>query len=126
IVEGSDDGQVWRAYEFKWKPGDLTRPPAYVEPHQPRLDWQMWFAALSAPHRPPWFDRFILRLFDNVPQVTALLANNPFPDHPPRFMRAMLYEYHFTTRAERAKTGAWWRREQLGQYLPVVRNPSEP
>lgn len=123
IVEGSDDGQTWREFEFKWKPGDLKRPPVYVEPHQPRLDWQMWFAALSAPHRPHWFDLFILRLLDGQPEVLALLASNPFLDHPPRYMRATLYEYHFTKMTERGESGAWWRRERLGEYLPVVSKP---
>jgi len=122
IIEGSDDAVTWKAYEFKWKPGDVYRRPAFVEPHQPRLDWQMWFAALSAPHRPAWFDRFILRLMQGQPEVLALLANNPFPDHPPRYFRAELYDYHFTTAAQRAENGAWWRREQTGTYLPVVSN----
>ena len=123
IIEGSNDGATWQAYEFKWKPGDLMGRPAYVEPHQPRLDWQMWFAALSAPRRPAWFNRFILRLFEGQGDVPALLSHNPFPDRPPRYIRAVLYDYHFTNMAERARTGAWWRREVVGEYLPVVSKP---
>jgi len=120
VVEGSMDGQTWLPYEFKWKPGDPTRPPAFVEPHQPRLDWQMWFAALGSMDSSPWFKSFLVRLFQGSPDVLALLARNPFPDAPPRYLRAELYQYHFTTPEEKARTGAWWTREPLGHYCPPV------
>lgn len=120
LVEGSDDGEVWRAYEFKWKPGELTRRPAFVAPHQPRLDWQMWFAALGDYRANPWFLNFLGRLLTGAPEVLALLATNPFPEEPPRYVRAVLYEYHFTDAATRRATGAWWRREPRGLYCPEL------
>jgi predicted DCC family thiol-disulfide oxidoreductase YuxK len=120
VVEGSDDGVDWRAYEFKYKPGDVNRRPAFVAPHQPRLDWQMWFASLSDYRREPWFLYFCQRLLEGSPPVLALLDENPFPRAPPRFIRASFYEYHFTDAATRKKTGAWWRRRYLGLYCPIL------
>lgn len=120
IVEGSNDGEVWKPYEFKYKPGDLKARPQFVAPFQPRLDWQMWFAALGSPRQNPWFFNFEIRLLQNAPQVLALLKNNPFPMAPPKYVRAQLYEYHFTDTATRRATGNWWRREYLGVYLPPV------
>ena len=84
IVEGSDDQINWKAYEFKYKPGDVNRKPSFVEPHQPRLDWQMWFAALGNYQQNPWFISFCQRLLEGSPDVLALLAKNPFPSKPPR------------------------------------------
>jgi lipase maturation factor 1 len=127
VVEGSDDGTTWRAYEFTYKPGDVSRRPAFVEPHQPRLDWQMWFAALSRYEHTTWFQAFLTRLLEGTPEVLALMRHNPFPDHPPKYARALLYEYRFTTFRERRDTGAWWTRTLLGAYSPVVRlGPEEP
>jgi uncharacterized membrane protein YphA (DoxX/SURF4 family) len=120
IVEGSNDGLNWQAYEFKYKPGDLKRRPRFVEPHQPRLDWQMWFAALSNYQNNPWFENFCLRLLQGSPQMLALLDKNPFPEAPPKYIRAVVYQYHFTDAATRKRTGEWWSRELLGNYLPPV------
>jgi hypothetical protein len=120
VIEGSDDGTTWRAYEFRYKPGDPGRRPGFVEPHQPRLDWQMWFAALSVYEATPWFQGFLARLLEGAPAVLGLLATNPFPDHPPRYVRALLYDYRFTTPSERRATGAWWQRSLLGSYSPVL------
>jgi hypothetical protein len=120
VVEGSDDGTTWRAYEFRYKPGDPTRRPGFVEPHQPRLDWQMWFAALSPYEVTFWFQEFLTRLLQGSPAVLGLLRSNPFPDHPPKYVRAVLYDYHFTTTAERRATGAWWTRTYVGPYSPVL------
>jgi hypothetical protein len=119
-VEGSDDGVSWRAYAFRWKAGDLRVAPAFVAPHQPRLDWQMWFAALGTCESNPWFVQFLERLLEGSPPVLALLRANPFPDHPPRYIRAQFYDYHFTSPAERAASGLWWRREPKGLYCPVL------
>jgi hypothetical protein len=116
VVEGSDDGVTWREYELRYKPGATSRRPRFVAPHQPRLDWQLWFAALVAP--PAWFEAFVARLLEGSPEVLKLLASNPFPDRPPRFVRALLYDYKVTDRDTRKRTGAWWRRELLGLYLP--------
>ncbi len=120
IIEGSANGIEWKPYVFKWKPGSLERRPAFVEPHQPRLDWQMWFAALGDVRQNPWFIGLALRLLDGSPEVAALLGENPFPDEPPRYLRANIYRYHFSSRAGQEKTGAWWRREDEQVYLPVV------
>ena len=126
IIEGSNDGVNWQAYEFKYKPADLKRRPNFVEPHQPRLDWQMWFAALGNYQQNPWFLNFCARLLQGSPQVLALMKKNPFPDAPPKYIRAVLYEYHFTDMATRRKTSEWWRRELLGDYLPVISLRTDP
>ena len=97
VVEGSADGLEWLPYEFKWKPGDVKRAPGWCAPHQPRLDWQMWFAALESPRENPWFVGLIVRLLQGSHDVNRLLAHNPFPDKPPRYVRAMFYRYRFTT-----------------------------
>jgi lipase maturation factor 1 len=120
VIEGSEDGRDWLPYEFKWKPGDVNRAPGWVAPHQPRLDWQMWFAALGNYRQNPWFGGLAIQLLKNSPDVTGLLARNPFPKSPPHYIRAILYDYHFTTLTEHRKTGAWWRREERGIYLPRV------
>ncbi len=123
IVQGSDDGTNWLNYEFKYKPGDVNRRPGFVEPFQPRLDWQMWFAALGDYRQNPWFEQFCDRLLRGAPEVLALLAKNPFPGGPPKFIRAEFYDYHLTSFAERRATGAWWKREFIGEYLPPVSLP---
>lgn len=120
VIEGSADGVDWRPYDFKWKPGILDKAPRWVAPHQPRLDWQMWFAALGSYRQNPWFVSLLERLLRNAPAVTRLLAHNPFPENPPRYVRARLYEYRFTTSRERDATGAWWKREERGEYLPAL------
>lgn len=120
IVEGSDDGTTWLAYEFKWKPGDATRRPAFVTPHMPRLDWEMWFAALTDYRSAPWFTRFLGRLLEGSPQVLALLDRNPFPNAPPRYVRAVLYDYVFTEPSERRDSGAWWKRRFVRDYAPAL------
>ena len=117
-VEGSADGIDWVPYEFKWKPGDLNRAPRWCAPHQPRLDWQMWFAALGGLRQEQWFGNFVVRLLDNEPSVTRLLARNPFPDKPPKYVRAVLFKYQFTTSEEHRTTGAWWKRHEIGEFFP--------
>lgn len=120
VIEGSADGIDWLPYEFKWKPGDVKRAPGWCAPHQPRLDWQMWFAALGAPQQNPWFDGLVVRLLQGSRDVSRLLARNPFPDQPPRYIRASFYRYRFTTVEEHRQSGAWWKRQELGEYLPTV------
>jgi predicted DCC family thiol-disulfide oxidoreductase YuxK len=120
VVEGSNDGQQWLAYEFPYKPGDVNRSPRWAAPYQPRLDWQMWFAALSDYRSNSWFVAFVERLLEGSPDVVSLLAKNPFPDRPPRYIRAVTYDYHFSTWEEHRQTGAWWHREPHGDYLPPV------
>jgi predicted DCC family thiol-disulfide oxidoreductase YuxK len=120
VLEGSTDGVQWLPYEFKWKPGDVKRPPGWCAPHQPRLDWQMWFAALESPRQNPWFLGLAVRLLQGSRDVTGLLAQNPFPDKPPHYIRAMFYRYRFTTVSELRKTGAWWKRQELREYFPTI------
>jgi predicted DCC family thiol-disulfide oxidoreductase YuxK len=128
VLEGSADGVEWLPYEFKWKPGDVKRAPGWCAPHQPRLDWQMWFAALESPRENPWFVALIVRLLQGSHDVNRLFANNPFPDKPPSYVRAMFYRYRFTTVSELRQTGGWWKRQELREYLPTIsvdqlRNP---
>jgi hypothetical protein len=121
VVEGSADGETWREYEFRYKPGALTRRPPWNIPHQPRLDWQMWFAALGGSWEDEaWFGAFLIRLLEGSPAVLRLLASNPFPDRPPRFVRATLYDYRFSDPATRAATGQWWVRTKTREFAPVV------
>ena len=116
FVEGSNDGQTWLAYQFKYKPEELDRRPRFVAPHQPRLDWQMWFAALGDYRSNPWFVNFCVRLLQGQREVLALLEKNPFPNAPPKFIRATVYDYRFTKLGSRD----WWRRERKGEYLPAM------
>ena len=120
IVEGSYDHRNWQAYEFKYKPGDLSTMPRWAMPHQPRLDWQMWFAALGNYQRNPWLVNFTVRLLEGSPEVIALLKENPFPDAPPKYIRATLYEYKFTNFEKRAFNGNWWQREYVSSYMPAI------
>ena len=119
-IEGSADGVMWQPYEFRYKAGDPLQRPPWVAPHQPRLDWDMWFAALSPFYAEPWFENFRRRLLEASPDVLRLLARDPFNGERPRAIRAVAYNYRFSTRAERAATGAWWVRERLGLYAPDV------
>jgi predicted DCC family thiol-disulfide oxidoreductase YuxK len=120
VIEGSADGIDWLPYEFKWKPGNVMRAPGWCAPHQPRLDWQMWFAALGTPEQNPWFIRLAICLLEGKPDVIRLFAHDPFPNQPPRYVRAILYRYRFTTAKEHRQTGAWWKRQELREYLPAV------
>jgi hypothetical protein len=124
VIEGSNDGIDWRAYEFRYKPGELGRRPRWNIPHQPRLDWQLWFAALDDPRRLPWFSRFLAAVLKDEPAVMALLEKNPFPDRPPVYVRAQFYEYTYADDADRAR-GLWWNRRPLGLYFPAVRLRNE-
>ena len=118
VIEGSADGQTWREYVFRYKPGPLARAASWNIPHQPRLDWQMWFAALGKAEANPWFQNLLLRLLEGSPPVLALLDSNPFPDRPPKVIRATLYDYRFADRSVHAATGDWWVRRFDGLYFP--------
>ena len=120
IVQGSNDGDTWLDYEFKFKPGDLKKAPRWVAPYQPRLDWQMWFAALSNYQSNPWFSNFMVRLLQGSPDVLGLLAKNPFPGSPPKYIRALVFDYSFTDFATRRATGDWWARVPRGLYFPAT------
>jgi predicted DCC family thiol-disulfide oxidoreductase YuxK len=120
VIEGSDDGTTWREYVLRYQPGPLTRGLPWNIPHQPRLDWQMWFAALDGAEANPWFQNLMLRLLEGSPPVLALFDSNPFPDHPPKLVRAELYDYKFADWNVHAATGQWWVRELEGLYFPAV------
>ncbi len=120
VVEASMDGENWVPYSFRYKPGDPARAPRWAAPHQPRLDWQMWFAALGNYRENPWFVNFAVRLLEGSPEVRDLLEADPFHGRPPQYVRGVLYDYSFTDAEERRKTGNWWKREAKGMYLPPV------
>jgi hypothetical protein len=122
-TEPAKDGQ-WEAYEFKGKPGDPKRRPPQVAPYHLRLDWLMWFAALSPGYASGWFDAFIVKLLEGDRATLKLLRHNPFPDAPPAWVRARFFRYRFTTRKERKQSGAVWDRTPVGDYLPPVRLPA--
>lgn len=121
IIEGSADSINWREYAFRYKPGTVSKITGWIVPHQPRLDWQMWFAALSRPERQPWFRNLLARLLLASDPVVGLLESTPFSDAPPTAVRALFYRYQFTTPAERSRSGNWWKRELVGEYHPAVR-----
>jgi len=122
IIEGSDDGIHWKEYPFKYKPGEVERRPPWNIPHQPRLDWQMWFAALGTQDQHPWFSRLLQRLLENSPEVIALLDTNPFPDKPPHYVRALLYDYRYANNEQKESKGVWWERRLVGLYYPAVKS----
>jgi lipase maturation factor 1 len=119
VIEGSNDQMNWHEYTFRYKPGELHRVPPLVAPHQPRLDWQMWFAALGTFQENNWVSNLMYRLLVGEPTVIGLLDGSPFP-RPPRYMRALLYDYDFTTPAERARSGAIWSRQLRGTWFGPV------
>jgi hypothetical protein len=120
IVEGSDDGVTWSPYDFKYKPGDLHRRPPWVAPHQPRLDWQMWFAALGRYEGEEWFRAFCIRLLEGSPDVRRLLAHDPFTGRAPKYVRGQLFRYHFSDWETGRRESVWWTRERLGEYSPPL------
>ena len=120
VIEGSADQITWQEYQFKYKPGDLEKCPGWVAPHQPRIDWQMWFAALNKPEHERWLFNLLIRLLQNSEPVTAIFKHNPFPDDAPASVRARFYEYTFTSVEERKDTGQCWNRSLLGEYYPPI------
>jgi hypothetical protein len=121
VFEGTEDAVItgdtkWKEYEFKAKPGDPNRRPVFIAPYQPRIDWQIWFAAMASPGEYPWTLHFVWKLLHNDPNTLSLLANNPFPKASPHYIRARLYRYEFAPLGERA----WWKREPIGEWLPAL------
>jgi hypothetical protein len=114
VVEGSDDGEAFREYHFRSKPGDPARAPAFVAPHQPRVDFQCWFVPLGG-RVPPWLSTLLEKLLAGDPRVASLFAVDPFGGRPPRRLRLAVWRYRFTDRATRQATGAWWSRELRGR-----------
>lgn len=115
-IEGSSDGVVWKPYIFRYKPGPLATAPPFIVPHQPRLDWMVWFVPPQSGSMQGWFERLLHRLWQNEPTVIKLLEHNPFSGEQPKYLRVLAYRYHFTTPEERRQSGNWWRREYLGIF----------
>jgi len=125
VFEGSRDGRRWEEYRLKYKPGDLGKRPGLVAPHQPRLDWQLWFAALERQYHPqsrnaPWLIALMSGLLDGKPEVLEFFEYQPFRDRPPKYVRAKLYLYEFTSWQERRETGQWWKRKARGLFFPEI------
>jgi hypothetical protein len=118
--QGSDDGQTWLVYPFRFKPQDPAKAPGIYAPYQPRFDWNLWFASLSTWSQEPIVPRTEQALLRGSPDVLLLFAGNPFPKTPPKQVRAVLWQYWFTTPEEKRASGMWWRREQLGIYAPTL------
>jgi Lipase maturation factor len=118
--QGSDDGNTWVPYPFRYKPQDLNKPPGIYAPYQPRFDWNLWFASLSTWRDSPFVPRTELRLLSNDQDVLSLFAANPFLHAPPRQVRVVMWQYWFTSMAEKKAHGLWWRREFLGLYAPTL------
>jgi hypothetical protein len=120
LIEGSADGQTWREYLLRWRPGPVDDAPRFVAPHQPRLDWQMWFASLSNCANNPWLIRLQEQLLQGSPTARSFFREDPFPAEPPRFVRTRSFDYRFTGFSEWRATGAWWTRRELGPYCPPL------
>ena len=117
ILEGSRDGQTWTPFEFKYKPGRVDVRPGFIAPYQPRLDWQMWFAALSACQSNPWILSLQWKLLQGSQPVRGLFETDPFREAPPKFIRAMVWDYQF---APATQKGVWWARENERPYCPPL------
>lgn len=127
VIEGSQDGEHWRPYTFKYKPGNPARRPELVIPHQPRLDWMLWFAHMGYhPMMQTWLEGFLEALQRNSPSVIALLETNPFPERPPRFLRIEIYLYRFSDMKTLLDQGQWWQREYRGPYYPLPWREARP
>jgi len=127
VIEGTDDdvpvaNSRWRAYEFKRKPGDISRMPQQISPYYFKLDWQIWFAAMTPYWDHPWTLNLVAKLLQNDAGTLGLLAHNPFPDRAPKFIRIERYEYHFTDALEPDDDGRilWWKRRHSDAYLPPL------
>jgi hypothetical protein len=122
-LEGTRDGETWIPYVFKYKPGSVDRAPVLAAPHQPRLDWQMWFAALGEYRRNAWLADTMRRLLEGNSNVVGLLEEDPFVDEPPKQVRAIIYRYEVTSIEERRETGNWWTRDERALYAPILGVP---
>jgi hypothetical protein len=126
VIEGTDEDVItpttkWREYEFKGKPGNIYRLPRQYAPYHLRLDWLMWFQAFNPPgYYEKWFVVFLKKLLEGDENILKLLRYNPFPNSPPRFIRARYYLYEFTTPREHKETGAWWKRKLIAEYVPPL------
>jgi hypothetical protein len=120
--QGSRDGATWIPYPFRYKPQDPLQAPGIYAPYQPRFEWNLWFASLGDYRGYPWVVRTELRLLEGSPEVLQLFAKDPFAGAPPAYVRAVKWQYWFTSAEEKRRAGAWWRREELGLYAPALKN----
>jgi len=118
--QGSDDGENWKPYHFRYKPQELDQPPRIYAPYQPRFDWNLWFASLGSWRESPIVPNTVIRLLSNDRDVLQLFADNPFPQGPPHEVRTLLWQYWFASMDEKRKTGMWWKRQLLGRYAPTL------
>lgn len=116
IFEGSNDAATWKEYGFKWKPGDVKKRPAFCIPHLPRLDWQLWFAALDPQGNMPTIDGLVRGILRGSKPVMGLMDTDPFAGRPPRYVRVKVYDYRFTNANEGSRTGDWWVRTDTGMH----------
>jgi hypothetical protein len=120
VIEGSDDGQTWHEYLLRWRPGPVDEHPRVAAPHMPRLDWQLWFAALSTCRNNPWLLRLQEGLLRGEPLMQDFFREGSLPGTPPRYVRTRRFDYRFTDLATLRTTGAWWTRRALGPYCPPL------
>ncbi len=125
ILQGSLDGRIWKNYDFKWKPDELDERPRFVAPHQPRVAWQMWFAALERQYQvrsrnSRWMEDMFVKILKGDNTVQVLFRTNPFPTDPPKFLRGKLYRFEFTTFEELRNSKDWWKKTEIGDYLPEI------
>jgi hypothetical protein len=118
--QGSTDGRAWLPYHFRYKPQDVLEHPGLYAPYQPRFDWNLWFASLAPWQQNPWVVMTEQRLIEGSPSVLSLFRDDPFHGKPPNIVRTVIYQYWFTDLATKHKTGAWWRREELGEFAPTM------
>jgi hypothetical protein len=118
--QGSREGASWTPYPFRYKPQDPMKAPGIYAPYQPRFEWNLWFASLSEWRNYPWVVRAEIALLQGSPEVLELFAKDPFEGRPPDYLRAVRWQYWFTTPEEKKRTGAWWKREALGLYAPAL------
>ncbi len=123
--QGSNDGVRWTTYPFRYKPQALNEAPGVYAPYQPRFEWNLWFASLGDWHQNDMVPLTEERLLANDADVLSLFKSNPFPQAPPRFARAVLWQYWFTSMDEKRRTGNWWRRQFVGVYAPEITLTSE-
>jgi hypothetical protein len=124
-LQGSRDGKTWIAYPFRYKPQDLREPPGVYAPYQPRFDWNLWFASLGSLSQNPWVETAEIRLLEGSRDVLALFRRDPFAGSPPQQVRAVFWQYGFTTPAEKRRTGLWWWRKEIGLYAPVMERSAD-
>jgi lipase maturation factor 1 len=120
VVEGSEEGTIWKEYLCRYKPSEVTRRPRRISPYQPRLDWQMWFLPFDDFESETWFQEYLYHLLKGTPEVLKLIRYNPFPDKPPKYIRALMYDYRFSTKQQKRENGWWWQRDLIGFYSPIM------